>query len=54
MSDFCRATDCSCIPGIKCDVKECVHKDKACHCTAECITVAKDSADAACDTYRKG
>ena len=54
MSDFCFFADCSCIPGIKCDVKECVHNDKACHCTAECITVAKDSTDAACDTYRKG
>ena len=57
MSDFCRPTDCSCIPGIKCDVKECVHNDKACHCTAESITVASDRTehtDAACDTYRKG
>ena len=26
MSDFCRPTDCSCIPGIKCDVKECVSR----------------------------
>ena len=40
MSDFSRPTDCSCIPGIKCDVKDCVHNDKACHCTAESITVA--------------
>ena len=24
MSDFSRPTDCSCIPGIKCDVKDCV------------------------------
>ena len=42
MSDFSRPTDCSCIPGIKCDVKDCVHNDKACHCTAESITVACD------------
>ena len=55
MSDFSRPTDCSCIPGIKCDVKDCVHNDKACHCTAVSITVACDHADdAACDTYRKG
>ena len=55
MSDFSRPTDCSCIPGIKCDVKDCVHNDKACHCTAESITVACDHADdAAGDPYRKG
>ena len=54
MSDFSRPTDCSCIPGIKCDVKDCVHNDKACHCTAESITVACEHADdAACDTYRR-
>ena len=57
MNDFCRPEDCSCIPGIKCDVKECVHNDKAYHCTAESIIVTPDSAkrkDAACETYRKG
>ena len=54
MNDFCRPPDCSCRPGSRGEVKECVGNDKACHCTAECITVAKDSTDAACDTYRKG
>ena len=29
MSDFSRPTDCSCIPGIKCDVKDCVPNDDA-------------------------
>ena len=57
MNDFCRPEACSCIPGIKCDVKECIHNDKAYHCTAESIIVTPDSAkreDAACETYRKG
>ena len=52
MSDFSRPTDCSCIPGIKCDVKDCVHNDKACHCTAESITVACDHADDAAYSRR--
>lgn len=57
MNDFCRPEDCSCIQGIKCDVKDCVYNDKCCHCTANSILVAADRAacdDAICGTFRKG
>lgn len=57
MKDYCRPEDCSCIPGIKCDVQNCVYNDKACHCTAESIIVTPDSTacaqEPACGTYRK-
>lgn len=57
MSDFCRPEDCSCIPGIKCDAKNCIHNDKACHCTAESIEVTSSTActaqETACGTFRK-
>lgn len=57
MKDFCRPEDCSCIPGIKCDVQNCVYNDKAQHCTAESIMVTPDHAsssqETACDTFRQ-
>lgn len=52
----CKPNDCSCIPGVVCDVKNCVHHDGQRYCSAEQINVgpnfAVSSADTACATFR--
>ena len=57
MKDYQKPTDCSCIPGVKCDVKECIYNDKCCHCTANGIDIEPDPAgssrETACCTFRK-
>lgn len=49
--------DCKHIKGIHCDVKNCVHHDGDCYCTADKISVgatyANKTEDAACVTFEK-
>ncbi len=49
--------DCKHIKGIHCEVKNCVHHDGECYCTADKIAVgatyANKAEDAACVTFEK-
>ncbi len=55
----CNGNDCTIKhynEGISCDVKNCVHHDGSCYCTAEKINVgpsaATSSADTICATFK--
>ena len=45
------------IPGVNCDVKECIHHDGICNCTADYINVkSKNSilgASTTCETFQQ-
>lgn len=53
MNESHKPMDCSCIPGVKCEVKECIYNDKCCHCTANAIEVKPQNAESTCSTFRK-